>query len=368
MADGINTCGNPVIDFNGGMIMTLNAVRLLCEDETEHEGFWPFEGEEIANDAMRMSGIVTTQVGAEGEPTQCQIIPQDLGSNYQDRRSFGFVDRELSRTFISNDAPLPVASHAMLLLVEEDWGGLNWDDAVKKVIDGVGSVLESGVTEGIGAAVGAGIGTSVGPLGTAIGAGVGALAGFVTGEIAAAIAKTESDVFPQQETSFMVGMRPVRTSQTVDLRFEGHGGRYLLTLEWRVRPLPTRLEKIGLQASNGNFVMASGGGRLQLLANAGHLREWETFGLIRLTSNRVALLACNGDFVMAADGGGRELVAIAPWIREWETFRLEDLGDNRVALRAFNGQYVAAEGGGGRELVANRPRRGPWETFRLHRL
>lgn len=367
MSSGISVCGNPVIDFNGGMIMTLHAVKLLCEDETEHEGFWPFEGEGIANDAMRMTGIVTTQSGSEGEPTQCQIVPQDLGSDYQDGRSFSF-DRELTRTFISNSAQLPVVSHAMLLLVEEDWGGLDWDDAVKEVIDGVGSVLSSGVSSGVGAAVGAGIGTSVGPLGTAIGAGVGALAGFVTGEITAAIAKTESDVFPQQETSFMVGMRPVRTTQTIYLRFEGHGGRYLLTLEWRVRPLPMHVEKIGLQADNGNFVMASGGGRLQLLANAAHLREWETFGLVRLTSNRVALLACNGDFVMAADGGGRELVATAPWIREWETFRLEELGDNRVALRAHNGQYVAAEDGGGRELVANRPRRGPWETFRLHRL
>jgi len=367
MDNGINACGNPVIDFNGGMIMTLHATRLLCEDETEHEGFWPFEGEGIANDAMRMTGIVTTQVGAEGEPTQCQILPQDLGSDYQDGRAFSF-DRELARTFISNDAPLPVASHAMILLVEEDWGGLDWDDAVKKVIDGVGSVLKSGVSAGVGATVGAGLGSSVGPLGTAIGSGIGALAGFITGEIAAAVAKIESDVFPQQETSFVVGIRPVRTSQTVYLRFEGHGGRYLLTLEWRVRPLPTTLEKIGLQANNGNFVVAEGGGGRQLLANRPHLREWETFGQIRLTGNRVALLASNGDFVAAEGGGGRELIANRPWIREWETFRLEELGDNLVALRANNGQYVAAEDGGGRELVANRPRRGPWETFRLHRL
>ncbi|BDM83767.1 fascin domain-containing protein [Acaryochloris marina] len=367
MSDGIKVCRNPAINFNGGMIMTLHATKLLCEDETEHEGVWPFEGEFIANDAMRLSGIVTTQAGPEGEPIQCQITPQNLGNDYQDGRSFNF-DRELARTFISNNSQLPVASHALLMLVEEDWGGLDWDNAVKTIVDGVGEALKSGVAAGVGAAVGAGIGSSVGPIGTAIGTGLGAFAGFVTGEIAAAIKKTESDIFPAQETSFMVGTRPIRTSQIVYLRFEGHGGRYLLTLEWRVRPLPSGIERIGLQADNGDFVVAEGGGGRQLLANRPHLRSWETFGLIRLTSDRVALLAINGDFVAAEGGGGRELVANRPWIREWETFRLEELSGNRVALRASNGQYVAAEGGGGRELVANRPRRGPWETFRLHRL
>lgn len=361
-------CGQPVIDFaSGGAVLTLHATRLLCEDETEHEGFWPFEGEGIANDAMRMGGVVTTQVGPSGEPRQCSIVPQDLGSDYQDNRAFSF-DKELYRAYVGVSTPRPFAAHGLILLVEEDWGGLNWDAAVKDVIDGVATVLKSGVGTAVGAAVGAGVGSTLGPIGTGIGAGAGALVGWVIGEIADAVGKTESDIFPPGETSFMIGTELRRFSFVDHLRFTGHGGRYLLTVEWRLRTLPHRVEKIALQAHNGQFVVAEGGGKLQLMANRAHIREWETFGLIRLTSNRVALLAINGDYVAAEDGGGRELIANRPLIREWETFRLEEVGGDRVALRAHNGQYVAAENGGGRELVANRVRRDAWETFRLHRL
>lgn len=360
-------CANPTIDFNGGMIITLHATRLRCRDETDHEGVWPFEGEWIANDAMRLGGVVTTQHGPQADPVQCRLKPQDLGSDYEDNRSFDF-DKELYRTFVAHNALLPVASHALLLLVEEDWGGLNWDSSVKETIDAVGAALRTQVTSAVGAAVGAGIGTSLGPLGTLIGTGVGALAGLIAGEIAAAVKKTESDVFPAQETSFIIGMQGVNTKISETKYFTDHGGDYELALEWRVRTLPGGLEKVALQAHNGKYVVAEGGGGMPLLANRDRPLEWETFGLTRLTGDRVAFLASNGDFVAAEGGGGRELIANRPWAREWESFQMEHVGDNLVAFRSHNGQYISAEGGGGRELVANRAQRGTWETFRLHRV
>lgn len=249
---------------------------------------------------------------------------------------------------------------------------MNWDAGVKSAIDSIGNDLRSGVSAAVTAAVGAGIGSSVGPLGTVIGAGAGALAGLLINEITAAVRSMESDVFPPQETSFIVGTLEANnqriTTHTVQRRFTGHGGRYRLTLEWRLRGLPTRVERIALQAGNGQYVSAEGGGGRQLVATRPHIRSWETFGLIRLPGDRVALLAINGDYVAASGGGGRELVANRAELRGPSQFRLEDLGNGQVALRAPNGQYVTAVGGGGRELVANGSSRGRAETFRLHRL
>ncbi len=365
---GINICGNPTIDFNGGMILTLHAIRLLAEDETEHEGVWPFEGEGMANDAMRMLGVATTQIGVEGEQIQCQIKFQDFGNNYEDGTEVSF-DRELVRIFIPSNSPYPVVSHALLFLVEEDYGGRDWDPIVGTIIEKVGAKLQSEVSSAVGAAVGAAIGSVACPLvGTAIGAGVGALAGVIMGEVIAAVRETESDIFPPQETSFIVGVT-TETTSTVRLRFsdERIGGTYLLTLQWRLRVLPRSsvISRIRLQANNGNFVFAEGGGGLPIMANRLVIDGWETFGLIRLGDDKVALLAINGDFVSAEEGGGRELIANRSWVGEWETFRLEHLGNNRIALRTYNGQYVTAVRG---MLEATRLERGEWETFLLHHI
>jgi carbamate kinase len=83
-----------------------------------------------------------------------------------------------------------------------------------------------------------------------------------------------------------------------------------------------------------------------------------------LGNNNVALQAYNGQYVCAEGGGGREVVANRNAVNAWETFKLLNLGNNNVALQAYNGQYVCAEGGGGREVVANRNAVNAWETFR----
>lgn len=44
-----------------GRRLSLQLVKLACLDETEHEGIWPFVGEGIANDAIRLTCAVTTR-------------------------------------------------------------------------------------------------------------------------------------------------------------------------------------------------------------------------------------------------------------------------------------------------------------------
>jgi hypothetical protein len=132
--------------------------------------------------------------------------------------------------------------------------------------------------------------------------------------------------------------------------------------------VPVKQKKIALQAHNGQYVCAEGGGGREVVANRDRIRSWETFKLIELGDGKIALQAHNGQYVCAEGGGGREVVANRDRIGRWETFKLIELGDGKIALQAHNGQYVCAEGGGGREVVANRDRIGRWETFKLELL
>jgi hypothetical protein len=126
----------PAITFNGGAILSLVATRLLCEDETEHDGL----GEGVANDAIRLGGLFTTAMGTGGEPRQAMIAGHNLGNNYEDGRLLN-MELELGRFFIPGEQQLPTVCNAMIFLVEEDWGGTNWDGAVRGVIDNASGAL-----------------------------------------------------------------------------------------------------------------------------------------------------------------------------------------------------------------------------------
>ncbi|MCB9156308.1 MAG: hypothetical protein H6645_04240 [Caldilineaceae bacterium] len=241
----LNTCMRPRIprDANG-LGLSLHLVSLKCEDETEHEGFWPFVGEGIANDAMRLLAIVT-QSRPDGEPTQCQTDVLDLGSNYEDNTTV-LLNREVARFFLPANGSFPFITNVILLLIEEDYGGINWDEGVKEALTVAGDAAKTGVATATGAAVGSAIGSALGPIGTGIGAAVGALAGAITGGIADAIRSAESDIFPPLDLSMRIES-PEARFEGVDPRrhigyhrFTGHGGQYLLTYEWRIeniRPL-----------------------------------------------------------------------------------------------------------------------------------
>ncbi len=122
---------------------------------------------------------------------------------------------------------------------------------------------------------------------------------------------------------------------------------------------------IALKASNGQFLVAEGGGGREFYANRGEIGPWETLTVVRLGGNKVALATWTGHYVVADDGGGGALNANRTEVGPWETFTMVSLGSGKIALQASNGQYVVAEGGGGDGVYANRGEIGPWETFTL---
>ena len=60
-------------------------------------------------------------------------------------------------------------------------------------------------------------------------------------------------------------------------------------------------------------------------ANRYAIGPWEKFKLIKLPDNKIALKASNGQYVVAEGGGGRELRANRNAIGPWEKFVLIDI-------------------------------------------
>lgn len=143
------------------------------------------------------------------------------------------------------------------------------------------------------------------------------------------------------------------------------GGQLLLRYLWLRANSPLLFTSGGLKKEKPQYreIRISGGSIASL--------EMKEIPSVEKTANftpgcrSVALRANNGQYVCAEGGGGGEVVANRGHIKEWETFELIQLDDGAVALRANNGQYVCAEGGGGGKVVANRTAIGPWETFAL---
>jgi hypothetical protein len=122
-----------------------------------------------------------------------------------------------------------------------------------------------------------------------------------------------------------------------------------------------------LGASDASYVQvdtsAFGGRWMRATAN-NDVGLWQTLKFIDLGGGNVAIQAFDGKYLSAEGGGGREITASRTAIGSWETFSMTVLNSQGdISLRASNGQYVCAEGGGGKELLANRAAVGPWETF-----
>ncbi|CAE6506528.1 hypothetical protein NMYAN_220023 [Nitrosomonas nitrosa] len=140
------------------------------------------------------------------------------------------------------------------------------------------------------------------------------------------------------------------------------------------------ITQIALESSNGSYLVAEGGGGREVLANRDGVGLWETFHLFNRTRpgeelrhrDSVTLQAWNGRFLSAEGGGGGEVRATLGWIENSSIFTIEKLNGSgvirsgeQVALRVSNGNYVVAEGGGGGAVNANRERRASWETFKI---
>ncbi|MDX6707342.1 MAG: hypothetical protein QOI48_3188 [Solirubrobacteraceae bacterium] len=122
--------------------------------------------------------------------------------------------------------------------------------------------------------------------------------------------------------------------------------------------------RVALRSRTDEYVRAEGPGGELRVSVAGEPDAWEVFMLTDLGGGKVRLQASNGLYVCAEGGGGGLVTATRPSpAGTWETFRRETASDGRVSLRADNGKYLCAEGGGGDLLLANRDSVGDWERF-----
>lgn len=128
-----------------------------------------------------------------------------------------------------------------------------------------------------------------------------------------------------------------------------------------------RTTDVAIRASNGNYVVAEGGGGGAMNANRTSVGPWERFTVTDIGSNRIGLQTANGKWVVAEGGGGGQLLANRTAMGAWETFTANQVAPFgqpfKFTFTASNGNYVVAEGGGGGTMNANRTAAGPWETF-----
>lgn len=122
-------------------------------------------------------------------------------------------------------------------------------------------------------------------------------------------------------------------------------------------------DRIGLQANHGEWMTAPGGTGLggTVSATASAVGAAETFVVRYLGSGYVGLQARNGQFVRAEGGGGSSVKSDANSIGSHERFYMVELGGGYVALQADNGQYVSSTSGGTVTAGANSV--GSLETF-----
>ena len=134
---------------------------------------------------------------------------------------------------------------------------------------------------------------------------------------------------------------------------------------------------ITLQASNGQYFVAEGGGGGAVSANRSAAGAWEQFQVTDpsggcVTSGDAVFFRTYGSFYLRAElGGGSTLDAAGAAAGAWEQFVIRNQGGgdvfdgDLVTLQAPSGHYVVAEGGGGGVVLANRPAAGLWESFRI---
>jgi hypothetical protein len=353
------------------LTLSLYLRRVTCLDETEHEGVWPFEGEGVANDAIRLSALVTSQRGERGTPIQGRTPIIDLGSNYQDGTRERFYHR-LATFPLIDEQRFPLTVNAAVVLIEEDWGG-QMNEVTERVLHDIGDFIKTEVAKAtstaVGAAIGGAIGTALGPLGTTVGAGIGAAVGFIVQQLGAGLDALKSDAFPPQDVSVVLANKNATFSSggrefAQRVKFEGFGGSYQLDFVWR---LANADRKVALRCHNGRYVMAlnGGGGVVNATSSQTKPLQWETFVMEDIGSNAIALRAYNGRTLCAEGGGGGALVANRGMVGPWERFSVRVMGGGKVALRSSNGKYLCAENGGGAELLFNRDSVAEWETFKL---
>lgn len=216
-----------------GRLFKLSLKKVVCVDETEHEGIWPFQGEGMANDHVLLNAItiVENSSGASKEYRSRRI---DLGDNYEDGRKVN-MNKPVAWAYVSDEEKHPVAINVGFFLIEEDYAGDMGKDTEKafrtyakvaKEAHGVGSMVFSQIPGKTGK----------------IGKIVGKIASIIEPLITNAIADMANDFFPVQDISLRIeGPKAelTREDKRIAVQFTDTqiGGTYDLHFEWEVESI-----------------------------------------------------------------------------------------------------------------------------------
>lgn len=160
------------------------------------------------------------------------------------------------------------------------------------------------------------------------------------------------------------------------------------TLKNRDRYYLQHGDAINLRTSGGFFLVAEDGGGTFVGADRKRARSWETFEIRKVSGSyryirdgdAVSLRASNGQYVVAEGGGGGHVNANRDWVRSWETFRIRNLSGgtyihdgDEVSLETADGSHfvtVHYGGGGGYRVSVTKytiPSHADMILFRLER-
>ncbi len=200
--------------------LRLHSVR--CVDETGRGTFGEVGKDEIAHGA--------TTVDESGDTEKVSEI-QVGGFNDGDVKTFA-PPRRFATFGLREGTEFPKAYFATLVLAEKDVsGGLS--DFLNQLLE----KIRERVVAALAAAIGGAVGASGGPVGAIIGAAVGYVVGRVFELLKTAFA---DDIFAPKTVSVAIAALGQRfadgktDSPEATVTFEGHGGRYQLTYDWRL--------------------------------------------------------------------------------------------------------------------------------------
>lgn len=149
---------------------------------------------------------------------------------------------------------------------------------------------------------------------------------------------------------------------------------------WRTAPCLRNGDRVRLQASNGQYLVAAGNGGGAVAANQPRPGPRGRFTLVDhnggcvVSGDTVSLHTSDGFYIRAARGGGGAVDATAPRATPWARFVARRERTRRHAVRIHDtislqtrtsGHYVVAEEGGGGDVRADRTAVGAWERWRL---
>lgn len=167
----------------------------------------------------------------------------------------------------------------------------------------------------------------------------------------------------------------------------GYRGEFYALLGQWVQPNPNTTWSqlwdgamtISLQAFNGQYLCAEGGGGQNVVANRNGVGTWEQFSMWSLSGgylkngDTVTMVSRDASFLCADKSNADKLMANRNGIGDWEKFMIVKVTEGDEYIRPGDtvafvsesgaGKFWCANNGGGSDVVVNRLGVGTWERF-----